>query len=104
MSGTASRKFASGAKRVSPTAFVVELAAAQELQLRPVERVAVNLPMVQLDRADGLLGREEMSATIAQAQVAHERLVLAAASPRSSMLPIARPLFDLMRAAVSSSE
>ena len=41
-------------------ALVIELAVAQELELRPVKGVAVDLPMVQLDRADGLLGREEV--------------------------------------------
>ena len=49
-------------------ALVVELAAAQTLQLRPMERVAVDLPVIQLDGADGLLGREEVPAAIAQAR------------------------------------
>ena len=50
------------------TALVVELAAAQELELRPMERVAVDLSVIQLDRADGLLGREEVPASVAQAR------------------------------------
>ena len=47
-------------------ALVVELAAAQQLELRPVEGVAVDLAVIQLDRADGLLGREEVPAALAQ--------------------------------------
>ena len=79
-------------------ALVVEFAAAQEFQLRSVERVAVNLPVVELDRADGLLGREEVPAAVAQAQIAHERLGAAASQPAIVELPIVRPLFDLTRA------
>jgi hypothetical protein len=56
MSGTASR-IGDGCKARIPIALVVEFAATQELELRQVKRVAVNLPVAELDGADGLFGR-----------------------------------------------
>ena len=47
-----------GSKALVAAAFVVELAPAQELNLWSVKGVAINLPMVELDGAVRLLGRE----------------------------------------------
>src|SRR5436190_1896620 len=58
------------------TTFVIKFSATQELELGSVEGVAINLPVVELDRADGLLGREEVPTLIAQAQVTHEVAML----------------------------
>ena len=42
-------KICDGREARVATAFIIELAVTQELELRPVEGVAVNLPVVQLD-------------------------------------------------------
>ena len=70
------KKIRDGCKARITSSLFVELAVTQELKLRPMERVAVNLPVIQLDGADGLLGREEVSTFVAQTQVAHEVFVL----------------------------
>ena len=56
--GIASKKSASSGEAGCRQPFVVERARADEFELRPMLRVAVDLPMVELDGADGLIGGE----------------------------------------------
>ena len=57
-------------------AFVVELAGAHEVQLRPMKGETVDLPMIELDGANGLAGGETRPAFRAQAVIAAVLLVL----------------------------
>ena len=57
-------------------ALVVEDAGTQEFELRSMVRVCIDLPMVELDRADGLIGGKAREAFRAQAPVAAMLLVL----------------------------
>ena len=63
-------------KRAYDRARVVELASAQELELAAVKGVPINLPVIELDRANGLRGREQMTAALAQAKIAEHGFVL----------------------------
>ena len=73
-------------------AFVIKLAAPQELQLRPVEGVAISLSVVEFDGSDGLLGREEVPPAITQPRVAHGVVMGLRAIPRSSLFSACRAL------------
>jgi hypothetical protein len=50
-----------GRKPRVPAVLVVERTGAEKVQLRPVEGVAVDLPMIELDGADRLIGREPLA-------------------------------------------
>ena len=70
------KKIGDGGEARVAGALVVERAVAHEVELRPVEGVAVDLPVIELDRADGLVGREATQALGAQAAVAAVLFVL----------------------------
>ena len=70
------QKIGDWCKACVATTFVIEFSPTQELELRPVERIAVDLSMIQLDGTDGLFGREDVSTSLAQPQVAHQVVML----------------------------